>query len=148
MAAGKVTPMWVLWSIAPFLPLFPQQMPLVSVREWFWFNLIWFFVLFAPFDKSKLSKHKYQPWIMLGFPYRVMGPGGCSAEGILKNDRIILMWTKILGAGIQKLSLEEKNLDIFTVIVSQNLCQDSLIRPWIRNISQETKFHGFLLLSC
>lgn len=59
---------------------------------------------------------------MLGFPYRLMGPGDCSAEDILKNARTILMWTKILGSDVQKLSLEEKEKDIFTVILNQKLC--------------------------
>lgn len=122
LAYGKVTPTWVLWSFASFLPSLLQQMLLVSVREWFWFNLIQLFVWFAPFDKSKLSKHKLQPWIMLGFPYRLMGPGDCSAEGILKNDRTILMWTKVLGTHIQKLSLEEKQKYIFAVITNEKLC--------------------------
>lgn len=45
---------------------------------------------------------------MLGFPYRLKGPGGCSAEGILGNARTILMWTKILGAGIQNLFFRRK----------------------------------------
>lgn len=72
-----------------------------------------------------------------------MGPGDCSAETIPKNNRTILMWTKILGADIQKLPSEEKKnryihsnheSKIMLVFAHQALNKKYLMRnkiPWI-----------------